>query len=110
MTSWESTFTLFDQPFHVPVDVVRSWNIVTEVPSHFVINVLRDIHLNTHPHQFAFKAESTHAAARLGICVKIMVRGIEKTHWVVKKTDSAIPLADTIIDLLDGKIVGKGYI
>lgn len=74
-----------------------------------VVNVQWDVSENPHEHPFATKSEATDDGSRLGIRVFKEINGKQHEIWLTRDTPSTIPLANALVDFIEGKIVGKPY-
>jgi hypothetical protein len=95
------SFHLFEEGFKIPIELGRKWGL----EHNSAINVEWDIANGTHPHAFAPLATGADDGRKVGI----RVFTTENEHWIIRNTESAVPLANTLHDLLTGQIVGKRY-
>lgn len=98
-------FCLFSENFTIPRPVAELW----ELQNGSIVNVQWDIARDFHPHAFSSQATKGDDGRRLGIRVFATVRGVKHDHWIIRGTAAAVKVANTLYDLLTGKIVGKDY-
>ncbi|KFY08692.1 hypothetical protein V492_05995 [Pseudogymnoascus sp. VKM F-4246] len=98
-------FTLFDENFTIPKAVAEHWML----RSGSVVNVQWDVSAGFHQHPFAPMAKETDDGRRIGIRVFQENQQVSHEHWIVRNTQEAVTIANTLHDFLTGQIVGKPY-
>jgi hypothetical protein len=94
-TSTRLRFGILNLPrINIPVDVTKSWGLRGPVK----VNIRYDITENTHPNPFAKEAKHSDDAIRLGISMEHAGRQV----WLSRRGPTAIKMANTLFDWLNG--------
>ena len=101
------TFNLFQMMFVIPIKAARDWKLDIEPE----INVLWDVANERHPHAYAPRSADHDDGRRVGIKVFKEVDGETQELWLVRKLnhERGIKVANTVFDLMSGRVVGKRY-
>jgi hypothetical protein len=94
-TSTRLRFGILSLPrINIPVDVTKSWGLRGPVK----VNIRYDITENAHPNPFAKEAKHSDDAIRLGISMEHAGRQV----WLTRRGPTAIKMANTLFDWLNG--------
>lgn len=96
-------FYFFNAKITIPAQIEDKWALQHGSQ----ITVQWDISDTMHPYKFAVTATLHDDASRVGI--KVNKIGEENGIWLMRKDESAVPLANTLYDLFTDKIVGNQY-
>jgi hypothetical protein len=105
ITNGSYQFTLFDENFTIPKIIAEQWGL----RSGSVVNVQWDVSVDFHRHAFAPMAKETDDGRRVGIRVFQTTPQFSHEHWIVRNTEEAVAIANTLHDFLTDQIVGKSY-